>query len=52
MLKFLLGVVVGIYIAQEYKDKVPQIKELLLNILDAAKKNNGNQKDEELDKRR
>ena len=38
MIKFMIGVVVGIFIAQEYKEKVPQIKELLLNALETAKK--------------
>ncbi len=29
MLRFLIGVAVGIYIAQEFPEKVPKIKELL-----------------------
>ncbi|KAI8900026.1 hypothetical protein BC833DRAFT_618874 [Globomyces pollinis-pini] len=41
MMKFLVGVVVGIYIAQEYKDKVPNLKNKVtevFSILKAAEK--------------
>lgn len=39
MIRFLVGLVVGIYIAQEYKDKVPNVKTAVLNLLKQAEEN-------------
>ena len=37
MIRFSIGIMVGIYIAQEYGDQIPKMKDLMLKILGKVK---------------
>ncbi|KAJ3320951.1 hypothetical protein HDV06_004740 [Boothiomyces sp. JEL0866] len=46
MFRFLLGVAVGIYIAQEYSDKMPPIKLVVQKLVEMVSKEVQNVKDD------
>ncbi|KAJ3275929.1 hypothetical protein HDV01_006796 [Terramyces sp. JEL0728] len=51
MFRFLLGVAVGIYIAQEYSEKMPPIKSVVQKLVEMVSKEVQNVKNDKTEKK-